>query len=135
MLWSSEVAKDGNFMRVNGYKDLIVWQKAIDLSVEVYRLVKFLPKTETYALSDQMRRAVVSIPSNIAEGKGRNSAKEFIHFLAIARGSQKELETQIYICTRLEYFTEEDASTAFNLCEEIGKMLNALIIKLQSTEN
>ena len=80
-----------------------------------------------------MRRAAVSIPSNIAEGQGRNSAKEFVHFLAVARGSQKELETQIYICTQLEYFTEEDASTALNLCEEISKMLNALIMKIQSS--
>ena len=105
------------------------------MSVEVYKLVKLLPKTETYALSDQMRRAVISIPSNIAEGKGRNSAREFVYFLSIARGSQKELETQLYICTRLEYFTEEDASIAFNLCEEVGKMLNALIIKLQPAKN
>ena len=122
-------------MLVNGYKDLIVWQKAIALSLEVYRLVKLLPKIETYGLADQMRRAVVSIPSNIAEGKGRNSAREFVHFLSIARGSQKELETQIYLCTQLEYITDEDASTAFNLCEEVGKMLNALIIKLQSARN
>ena len=122
-------------MLVNGYKDLIVWQKAIALSLEVYRLVKLLPKIETYGLADQMRRAVVSIPSNIAEGKGRNSAREFVHFLSIARGSQKELETQIYLCTQLEYITDEDASTAFNLCEEVGKMLNALIIKHQSARN
>ena len=119
-------------MRANSYKDFIVWQKAIDLSVEVYRLAKLLPKTETYALSDQMRRAVVSIPSNIAEGQGRNSTKEFVHFLSIARGSQKELETQLYICTKLEYFTEEEATTAFNLCEEIGKMLNSLIMKISN---
>ena len=122
-------------MLINGYKDLIVWQKAIALSIEIYRLVKLLPKFETYGLADQMRRAVVSIPSNIAEGKGRNSAREFVHFLSIARGSQKELETQIYLCTQLEYFTDEDASVAFNLCEEVGKMLNALIIKLQSAKN
>lgn len=122
-------------MRARDYKDFIVWQKAIDLSVEIYKLVKLLPKTETYALSDQMRRAVVSIPSNIAEGQGRNSVKDFVYFLSITRGSQKELETQIYICTKLEYFTEEDASTALNLCEEVGKMLNSLIIKLQSTKN
>ena len=119
-------------MRADSYKDFIVWQKAIDLSVEVYRLVKLLPKTEIYALSDQMRRAVISIPSNIAEGQGRNSAKEFLHFLSIARGSQKELETQLYICTRLEYFTEEEASTAFNLCEEVGKMLNSLMKNIRS---
>ena len=122
-------------MRANSYKDFIVWQKAVDLSVEVYRLVKLLPKTEIYALSDQMRRAVVSIPSNIAEGQGRNSAKEFANFLGIARGSQKELETQLYICIRIGYFTEEEASTALNLCEEVGKMLNALIIKLKSAKN
>ena len=120
-------------MRAKSYKDFIVWQKAIDLSVEVYKLVKFLPKTETYSLSDQMRRAVISIPSNIAEGQGRNSAKEFVNFLSIARGSQKELETQLYICTKLEYFTEEEALTAFCLCEEVGKMLNSLIMKIQSS--
>ena len=122
-------------MRARDYKDFIVWQKAIDLSVEVYKLVKLLPKTETYALSDQMRRAVVSIPSNIAEGQGRNSAKEFANFLGIARGSQKELETQLYICMKIGYFTEEETSTALNVCEEVGKMLNALIMKLQSTKN
>lgn len=122
-------------MRAKDYKDFIVWQKAIDLSVEVYRLVKLLPKTETYALSDQMRRAVVSIPSNIAEGQGRSSAKDFANFLGIARGSQKELETQLYICTKIGYLSEEEASTALNLCEEVGKMLNALIIKLQSPRN
>ena len=119
-------------MRADSYKDFIVWQKAIDLSVEVYKLVKLLPKTETYALSDQMRRAVVSIPSNIAEGQGRNSAKDFLRFLNIARGSQRELETQLYICTRLEYFTEEEVSTALNLCEEVGKMLTSLIKKIRS---
>ena len=112
------------------YKDLTVWQKAIDLVVEVYRLTKKLPKEELYGLTNQLRRAAVSIPSNIAEGQGRNSAKEFLHFLSIARGSQKELETQLYVCTRLEYFTEEEASTAFNLCAEVGKMLNSLIMKI-----
>ena len=119
-------------MRAESYKDFIVWQKAIDLSVEVYKLVKLLPKAETYALSDQMRRAVISIPSNIAEGQGRNSAKDFVKFLSIARGSQKELETQLYICTKIGYFTEEEASLAFNLCEEVGKMLNSLINKIRS---
>ena len=121
-------------MRADSYRDFIVWQKAIDLSVEVYSLVKLLPKTETYALSDQMRRAVVSIPSNIAEGQGRNTSKEFAHFLSIARGSQKELETQLYICTKIGYLTEEEASTALNLCEEVGKMLNSLIMKILRRE-
>ena len=117
---------------MQSYKDFIVWQKAMDLTVEVYRLVKLLPREETYALSDQMRRAVVSIPSNIAEGQGRNSTREFINFLAVARGSQTELETQLQICLRLNYLTETQLEVASGLCEEIGKMLNSLILKLKS---
>lgn len=120
-------------MYLQSYRDFTVWQKSMDLAVEVYRLVKLLPKIETYALSDQMRRAVVSVPSNIAEGQGRNSTKDFIKFLAIARGSQKELETQLQLCVRIGYITEEKISVAMNLCEEIGKMLNTLMKKLKST--
>ena len=90
------------------YKELIVWQKAMELVKEVYSLTKKLPKEETYALSDQMRRAVVSIPSNIAEGYGRKSKIEYIRFLDIARGSQYELETQIQICIMLEFLNEND---------------------------
>ena len=82
-------------MPIRNYKDLIVWQKAMDLSVEIYRLVKKLPKEELYCLSDQMRRSAISIPSNIAEGKSRTSQKEFSYFLSIAQGSRSELETQI----------------------------------------
>ena len=118
-------------MYLQSYKDFIVWQKSMDLAEEIYSLVKLLPKIETYALSDQMRRAVVSIPSNIAEGQGRNSTKEFIKFLAIARGSQKELETQLQLCVRIGYITEEEISVAMNLCEEVGKMLNTLMRKLK----
>ena len=120
-------------MHLQSYKDFQVWQRAMDLTVEIYKLVKLLPKEETYALSYQMRRAVVSIPSNIAEGQGRNSTKEFINFLTISRGSQNELETQLQICIRLNYITEKDAKNALNLCEEIGKMLNSLIKKLRQT--
>ena len=79
---------------VQSFQDLIVWQKATDLVIEVYNLVKELPKEEQYALSDQMRRAAVSIPSNIAEGQSRNSTKEFIQFLSVAKGSNAELQTQ-----------------------------------------
>ena len=117
---------------VKNYKDLLVWQKAMDLTVEVYRLVKFLPREETYALSDQMRRAVVSIPSNIAEGHGRNSTKEYIKFLSVARGSQTELETQLQICVRLKYLSEDEALLALNLCDELNKMLNALMNSLRA---
>ena len=117
-------------MALKTYKELKVWQKSMDLTVEIYRLVKLLPKFEIYALSDQMRRAVVSIPSNIAEGYGRNSTKEFIQFLTIARGSQLELETQLQIYLRLEYFSETEVETVLHLCTEINKMLNVLIKKL-----
>ena len=117
---------------VKNYKDLLVWQKAMDLTVEVYRLVRFLPREETYALSDQMRRAVVSIPSNIAEGHGRNSTKEYINFLSVARGSQTELETQLQICVRLKYLSEDEAMVALNLCDELNRMLNALMNSLRA---
>ena len=118
-------------MAVKSCEDLIVWQKTMDLTVEIYRLVKFLPREETYALSDQMRRAVVSIPSNISEGYGRYSTKEFINFLFIARGSFSELKYQLQICHRLKYFSESESEYALNLCNEVYKILNALISKLK----
>lgn len=108
------------------FKDLIVWQKAMELVTEVYCLVKKLPKEELFSLSDQIRRAVISIPSNIAEGHGRNSTKEFIQFLAIAKGSKAELETQLLICVKINYLNNSDIETAINLIKEVGKMLNAL---------
>lgn len=119
-------------MKLSDYKQLRVWQKAMDLTLEIYKLVKLLPKEETYALSDQMRRAVVSIPSNIAEGQGRNSDKEFVNFLSIARGSLWELETQIEICERLGYIDNVTKSNTFIITAEISKMLNALSNSLKS---
>ena len=115
---------------MESYKDLVVWQKAMLLVKEIYAIVKLLPKEEQYALSDQMRRAVVSIPSNIAEGYGRNSTNDYIRFLNIARGSKYELDTQIQICVMLNYKRKEKAATALELSEEIGRMINALIKKL-----
>ena len=115
---------------MNGYQDLLVWQKSMQLVKEVYILAKILPKEETYALSDQMRRAAVSIPSNIAEGHSRNSDKELTQFLYIARGSKAELETQIKIGIMLNYFSEKQSENALNLCNEVGKMLNSFISKL-----
>ena len=111
---------------VESYKDLKVWQKSMLLVKEIYKLLKFLPKEEQYALSDQMRRAVVSIPSNIAEGYGRHATNDYIRFLNIARGSKYELETQLYICVMLNYLSAEQAKPAFELLNEIGKMINAL---------
>ena len=104
----------------------------MDLTIIIYSLVKFLPKEENYALSDQMRRAVVSIPSNIAEGQGRASDKEYVHFLAMARGSLWELLTQHEICERLNYLKAVQTMEARNLVNEISKMINALSKALQT---
>ena len=86
------------------YTNMIVWQKAMDLTDEVYRLTKSLPKEELFSLTDQLRRAAVSVPSNIAEGYGRQTDREFKQFLSIARGSVFEVETQLFICIRQNYF-------------------------------
>ena len=112
---------------MDSYQELIVWQKAMQLVKEVYTLVKQLPNEEKFALSDQMRRAAVSIPSNIAEGYGRNSTNDYIRFLNIARGSKYELETQIQICVMLNYISQENATPVLVLSEEIGRMINALV--------
>lgn len=115
---------------VKSYKDLDVWQKSIELVKEIYILVKYLPKEETYALSDQIRRSAVSIPSNIAEGSGRNGTKEYIQFLYIALGSLCELETQIIIAKEIGYINNieklEDNTTT------IKKMINSMITSLKA---
>ena len=112
--------------KVESHKDLLVWQKSMDLVVLVYKLVQELPKSEQYALSDQIRRAAVSIPSNIAEGKSRNSIKEYKHFIGIAKGSVAELETQLLICERIGYFNKEEISNTLGLFDEVSKMLTKL---------
>jgi four helix bundle protein len=117
-------------MEKSSYQGLLVWQKAMDLTAVIYNLTKKLPKEELYSLSVQMRRASVSIPSNIAEGHDRNSNKEFIHFLTISRGSKAELETQLLICVKVCYLNESEILEAMNLSKEIGKMLTSLIKKL-----
>lgn len=102
----------------------------MDLCEEVYRLARMLPKEELFALSDQLRRAAVSIPSNIAEGRGRQSKKEFAHFLSIAQGSVAELETQIFLSVRLKMLQESDILSVLSLCTEVSKMLRALRTRL-----
>ena len=108
------------------YKELIVWQKSMDLVSEVYKLVKKLPKEETYVLSDQMRRSAISIPSNIAEGNARQSTKEYSYFLSVARGSIAELETQLILGERNGYWETKDVESAFELITEIRKMLTKI---------
>ena len=121
-----------NIVPLMKYEDLIVWQKAMDLVAEVYAIAKLLPSEEIYALSSQMKRASVSIPSNIAEGQERNTTKDFINHLFVAKGSKGELETQLMICVRLQYLTQDQINTARGLLAEIGKMLGALIQSLST---
>ncbi len=119
-------------MMAKSFQDLIVWQKAMDQVVMTYRIVKLLPKEEAFALSDQMRRAAVSVPSNIAEGQSRNTTKEFIKYLSIAKGSNAELQTQCMICVYLSYITQEQAQPILDLSDEISKMLNTIITKISN---
>ena len=121
-------------MESKGYEQLIVWQKAMDLTVEIYRLTKMLPKEELYAITNQMRRAAISIPSNIAEGQSRKSPKEFIQFLNIAKGSNAELFTQLLICERVGYISSSNLIQIKELSREIGRMLSTLISRIESSK-
>jgi four helix bundle protein len=115
------------------YRDLIVWQKAIDLTVCIYKLARSLPKDEAYGLSSQMRRASVSIASNIAEGRGRLNPAEFRQFLGVAQGSTYELQTQIVVANSLRFANSEDLEQAAALSDEVSKMLSAFIPTLNSS--
>ena len=111
------------------YKELDVWKRGISLVLAIYKIIEKFPKDERYALADQIKRAVVSIPSNIAEGASRNTTKEFVQFLYIALGSASELETQIIIAEKLGYIN--NVETLFSDVTIIRKMLNALISSLK----
>jgi four helix bundle protein len=112
---------------MNSYRDLRVWQKAMELVVSLYRETRDFPREELYSLTSQMRRAAVSVPSNIAEGKGRSSDKDRNLFFCHARGSLLELETQVVIARELGYLEELSGEKLLGLCGETGRMLNALI--------
>ncbi|MDP8259331.1 MAG: four helix bundle protein [Candidatus Aadella gelida] len=118
-------------MDIKSYKDLIVWQKGIELALIVYKITEKFPKIETYGLTQQMRKAVVSVPSNIAEGKAGGTRKEYRHFLFMALGSGAELETQIEIAKQLSFGKELNFKKAEGLLEECMKMLNTLIKNLK----
>ena len=116
------------------YRDLRVWQRAMELVFGVYDVTRSFPKDELYGLVSQMRRAAVSVPSNIAEGKGRLTDRDRAHFYSQARGSLLELETQILIAQRLEYVFEARAKSLMETSAELGRMLNALIERIRPTE-
>lgn len=109
------------------YREMIVWQKAMNLTEAVYVAIRKLPLAELYALSAQIRRSVVSIPSNIAEGAGRNTDNDLRHFMTVARGSATELETQLMICEMLNYLDSNDVVPLLKMLDEIRRMLSALI--------
>jgi four helix bundle protein len=117
-------------VKVKSYKDLVVWQKAMDLVEMIYHVTKDFPTDERYGLTNQLRRAAVSIPSNIAEGQARHSTAEFKNFLSIARGSLAEVETQLLIARRLNYIEPEKLAELVDVQAEVNKMTSALMSKL-----
>ncbi len=117
--------------QIESYENLIVWQKAMDLVEEIYKISELFPKEEIYGLTSQMRRAAVSIPSNIAEGSRRGTRKDFRNFLLTAYASGAELETQIKICKRLEKTKDFNYDKINVLLIEVMKMLNSMVNKLK----
>ncbi len=117
---------------IQSYQDLKVWQEAMNLAEECYRVTKQFPKEETYGMISQIRRASVSIPANIAEGYGRRTRGEYIQFLYIAQGSLKELETHLLLSIRVALVVAEVINPVINQCKLVGKILLGLIRSLES---
>ena len=119
-------------MKVNSYRDLTVWQLAMKLTEDVYRITGTFPNKETYALANQLQRAAVSIPSNLAEGHARSSTKDYLRFISIAMGSLAELETQGELSARLLYIDQQKLTELLTAADEVGRMLQGLRKSLQS---
>jgi four helix bundle protein len=117
-------------MAARHYQELTVWQKAMDLAELVYTATDGFPQKEMFGLTNQIRRAGVSVPSNIAEGQGRRSVRDFVRFLGISNGSLQELETQVMIATRLTYMSEQRCSEVIERSSEVGRLINGLIKSL-----
>ncbi len=116
--------------KIESYRDLLIWQQAMDLVAETYALTKTWPKDEAYGLTSQIRRASVSVPANIAEGYGRESRASYQNFLRIAQGSLKELETLLQVAVRVDIETKERVEPHMRKCESIGKLIRLLVRKL-----
>ena len=121
-------------MPVKNYSELIVWQKAMDLATAVYEVTKAFPREEQYGLASQLKRAVVSISCNIAEGQGRRTTKDFVHYLYTANGSLRETETQIVLAFRLGFMPAERHKELMDRCAEVGRILYGLIHSLERIE-
>jgi four helix bundle protein len=118
--------------QINSYRDLKVWQRAMDLAQSIYELTRSYPAEERFGLTAQTRRAATSVPANIAEGYGRSSKGAYLNFLRIAQGSLKETETHLLIAVRVDLATEAAAADALRQADELGKMLRSLIIRLEA---
>ena len=126
------MSEGDNKREIKSHRDLIVWQKSMDLTVSIYQVTEGFPKEETYGLTSQIRRAAASIPANIAEGQGRRLGGEFQQFLAHARGSLLELDTHLELALRLDYLNSERYAVLNQRIVEVGKMLNGLLRSLRS---
>ncbi len=120
-------------MALKTYRDLAVWQRGMDLVVDVYRVAAALPSEEKFGLTSQMRRAAVSIPANVAEGYGRTHRGDYVRHLSVARGSLTELETLMTIAVRVEFLRRDEVVPIWEVCQEVGRMLNKLIRSLRNT--
>ena len=133
--WASDCGMSGPRGGViRSYRDLLVWQRAMDLVVSSYRLAKNLPKEELYGLTSQIRRAATSVPANIAEGQGRRSTGQFLQFLGIANGSLLELETHFLAAEKLGLLKSADLEATFRLTGEVGRMLAGLMRRLRERQ-
>lgn len=119
---------------VRSYRDLLVWQRSMDLVVSAYELAKRLPRDELYGLTSQIRRAATSVPANIAEGQGRRSTRQFLQFLGVANGSLLELETHLLVAERLDLLMSRDLEVTFRLCRDVGRMLAGLMRRLKERQ-
>lgn len=122
-------------MAIKSYKDLLIWKRSVDLTVEIYKLTGNFPKHELFGLTNQMRRASASVPANISEGWIRNGTKSRLHFLNIATASLSELESFLIISEKLQFVTSEQNQPLINEINEIGKMIGAICRKVGENEN
>lgn len=118
-------------MSVSSYRDLRVWQLAMDLAVDCYEITHSFPKEELYGMTSQIRRAAASVATNVAEGHGRENTGSFVQFLRVSQGSLKELETYLLLASRLELIDEARTQNLLGATEEIGKMIRSMIRRLQ----
>jgi four helix bundle protein len=124
--------EDGSVAKINSYRDLLVWKQAMELTAAVYRTTQAWPKTEQFGLTSQTRRAASSVPSNIAEGYGRENPGSYVQFLRIAQGSLKELETHLLIAQQVDIAAASSVEPLLAECESVGKLLRALMRSIPS---